>query len=308
MTQLAAGTEGFDTFGVSSKRQSPGRHENLLKLVHCFSVRGPIVDAVARIERDEVHACRQAAEVVGELSGVVGLVVEAGDENVLDEDVAACPDRVVGDGDSELVHRVCLIDGHDLRSDVVVGGIERDSEAHSLPTKQAESAYAVATAGGRDGDAPAGDLVLAVFVKPFDGGDDVVEIVHGFAHSHEDDITDRHVELSTGGISLAHDFVDGEIPDQSHPACLTEGAGPCAAHLGADAECAPGIVGLAHGDDDGLELVAVVGALSELDGLTVGARLDDGQGAGAVVGGERLLGQEGHEAPHLVNRQAVVCA
>ena len=66
---------------------------------------------------------------VGELVGLLDAVVDAVEHHVLDEDAAVAAGVVRAAGGEHLVERVAVVDGHQLRAQRVVGGVQREGEA-----------------------------------------------------------------------------------------------------------------------------------------------------------------------------------
>ena len=94
-----------------------------------------------------------------------------------------------------------------------------------------------------------------------------IEIVHGFAHAHEDEIRDLGLKFVCGMMPLGDDFCCGEVPHASHRGRLAERASHGAAHLARKAQSLPHSTRASfNGHDDRLGLAAIEVAKQEFSG------------------------------------------
>lgn len=139
-----------------------------------------------------VHA--EGADEVGDLLGVLAGVVFAGDEYVLNTDFVAAKLGPLEQGIANLREVVLAIDRHDLGAIGVVGRVERECDAKTMPAFAGhfagEAVDAIDAAHCRDSDVAGGDVCAVVIAEDFDRGDHVFDVVHRLAHAHEDDVVD----------------------------------------------------------------------------------------------------------------------
>jgi hypothetical protein len=136
---------------------------------------------------------------------------------------------------------VGLVDGHDLVTLFVVGGVERQGELefYLVITELADH---LGDAGGGDGDAAGahGEAVIRVG-DPFDSLEDILIIQQGFAHAHEDDIR-QFLPIHPFGLLVdQYDFVIDlvvvKVTLTFHVPCGAELTAQRAADLRGDAGC-----------------------------------------------------------------------
>lgn len=139
-----------------------------------------------------MHA--EGADEVGDLLGVLASVVFTWNQDVFDADFVAA---ILGPLEQSIAHLrkvVLAVDGHDLGAIGIVGSVEGEGDAQAVPAFArdfaGEAVDAVDAAHGRDGDVAGWDVRAVVIAEDFDRGDDVLDIVHGFAHAHKDDVVD----------------------------------------------------------------------------------------------------------------------
>ena len=125
---LAAGGVDVAAAGEADGRPQPVLLERRLERVDRVA-RGPVVDRVGRVVRDQVELVDLRVEQLGELDGLRVAVVDPGQHHVLDEDLTALS-LVMGLARAQnLAQRVALVDRHDLRAQGVLGGVQREREA-----------------------------------------------------------------------------------------------------------------------------------------------------------------------------------
>jgi len=190
---------------------------------------------------EEVHVHAARAEDGGEGAGVVGRVVYAAQEAILDRDGATTAGlkavgggEDVGDGET-FAHR------EELGAGGVVGGVERDGEV-DVETGGGERVDAGNDADGGDGDLAPAEGAEAVVGEAVDGDEDVVEVEHRLAHAHEDDRLEFAPDgegFAAEGEELFNDFTGGEVAFETGLGGCAEIATHGATDLGGNAAGGP---------------------------------------------------------------------
>ena len=175
-------------------------------------------------------------------------------------------------------------------------------------------------ARGRDSDAPSGKLQAFLIGQHADGLTQVIKIIQGLAHAHEDDIGDKAavasghkspvrcgapriiVQTIPGDQHLGDDFRRREIAHQLLRAGVAEGAIQCAADLAGDTQRAP----LALGNINAFHLCSTIepAGRSEPDQPFAGAiladLLADNPGALQRIGFSQPLAQRFRDSGHII--------
>ena len=147
--------------------------------------------AVDRVHGDEVDLHGQAAEEVRDALRVFRRVVLTDDERVLDRDSTPLRERVRPERPHQFGERVFAIDGHEPRTRLVVGGMQRDGQPDLSVEVLAEALDLRDEAARRDRDAPRGEAdAVGVREEPERPRRRVV-VVQRLAHSHEHDAAER---------------------------------------------------------------------------------------------------------------------
>ena len=270
------------------------------------AVEGGVGDLVEAYEVDAaVEGCEESEQGVG-----VGIaVVEASEDDVLKGQssllgafgivvVGLAAEVVLPEQGDYVFDAESALGGHELVAFGGDGVMEGNGEAAWAFVEESHQSFGQPYGGNSDalgapGPAPGGG----------EGGgsaEDVVEIVEGFALSHEDDVGEP--AAFGEGVDLVEDVGGGELCHESLPAGHAEVAGHFAAHLGGDAERGA----LAVGDEDGFDVVTFDSAIEVFDGAVL--RLDAFHGGGdadLVALGQSVasfLGEVGHllDGAHLL--------
>ena len=253
---------------------------------------------------DEVDLGAGGGGAFDEEAGFVEVVVDAFDEDILEGELLFLLRVPVAEGVHEFIDAPLLVHRHDLVAHVVAGAVEGNGEADLLRVV-GEFSDLRDESGSGDGEVPGADVQSPIGGDDLDGLEEMGEVGEGFAHAHEDDVVDLFSADFLGEEDLSGDFVGGEIAREPVESGGAEFAAVGAADLGGDAEGAA--VGLGSveagggGDEDALDVAAVVEAEEELAGGVFGAL-----GFGVLepieieVHGE-FLPQGGGEVGHLLD-------
>ena len=131
---------------------------------------------------------------VGQGLGVVVGVVDVGEQAVLDGgDASGSGVEAFGGGD-DVGDGVAAVGG-DEAARVASSGAWRERARWTLRSASARRSMPGTMPTVRDGDLPPAEAAEVGVGDSPDGGDDVVEVVHGFAHAHEDERREPAVEL-----------------------------------------------------------------------------------------------------------------
>ena len=248
---------------------------------------------------EEVHVHPARAEDGGEGAGVVGRVVYAAEQTILDRHGAAATGLKAVGGGEDIGDGETFAHREESRAGGVVGGVERDGEV-DVEARGSERVDAGNDADGGDGDLTPAEGAEAVVGESIDGGEDVVEVEHRLAHAHENDRLELAADgegFAAEGEELLHDFAGCEV---SLETCLG-GCAKIATHGTANlrGNAAGGAVGAEVRHQHGLDGAAVVEAEEEFRGA-VGGDLAGGEGAGGADNGHgeraQFFGEAGGEA------------
>ena len=203
---------------------------------------------------------------LGERDGLLVAVVDAGEHHVLDEDEPALGGVEAHAGGEHVGERVAVVDGHELRAQRRVGGVQREREADRHVGLR-EAVDAGDPADRRDRGAAVRDADVG---QPPAGGEHVVEVHHRLAHAHEDGVVDG---LDAAEVQrLVEDLRRRQVAAELHRARRAERAGQRAARLRGQAQRAAAVA-IAH--QTGLDRAPVGGVEERLDGAVAGVRLVD---------------------------------
>ena len=228
---------------------------------------------------EEVHMHAACANDGGERAGVVGRIVYAAEEAILDRDGAAAAGLKAVGGGEDVGDRETFAHREELGARGVVGSVERDGEV-DVETGGGEGVDAGDDADGGDGDLAPAEGAEAVVGDAVDRGEDVVEVQQGLAHAHEDEGLEAAADgegFATEGEKLFDDFAGGEVALEAGLGGGAEIAAHGAADLGGNA--AGGAVGAEIGHEHGLDGAGVSEAEEKFGGA-VGGDLAGGEGGG----------------------------
>ena len=184
---------------------------------------------------DEVDVAAELAADADQFVGVLGQVVDAAEQDVLQRDLAAGGVEVVAAGVDEVLNGDEAGPGDDLFAKLVVGGVQADGEGDGQ-VEGGEFADAHGHADGADGDLAGAQAQTPVGGEGGEGGQHVFEVGHGFAHAHEDEVAEpadagQPVQLP----GLLDDLPGGEVAVEPAQARGAELAADRAADLTGDA-------------------------------------------------------------------------
>lgn len=172
---------------------------------------------------------------LGELAGVLGLIVHAAEQEILEGDVLARLERIAFQRRHEIVEMPVRGFGHDLGAEILIGRVKRDGKEGEAAV--AEFAQARLDAAGRNGNAAGGEIHPLVVVQHLKCAGGFAQVEQRLAHAHEDEVADNGVvdavvaEPHTGHENLAQDFPGGHVADKAHRARAAKRAAHRAADL-----------------------------------------------------------------------------
>lgn len=236
--------------------------------------------------------------------GVLAAVVKPLEQDIFKGDLASRPFVKVVQCFDECLDVVGLIDGHDLVSFLVVGGVEGECQ-FEFDLVVAQLADHFGHARGGDGDAAGAHGEAVRRGDSFDGTEDVPVVQQRFAHAHENNITQLLFEyffaLLVDEHDLIVDLVEFEVSFPVHIAGRAEFATQGTADLGGNA----GGFAFVGGDEDTLHEVAVGGAEAAFDGAVAAVlgSVDGKRGEGEGI--SELLAKGFADVRHVVERVGV---
>ena len=246
--------------------------------------RPPEPRALPRVERDQVDLGADALEEARQPDGVLGRLVDAIEQHVLESHPLADREREAAAGGQEILDGPALIHRHEALPHRVRRGVERDRQV-DLQLFLGELLHPADQPHRRHGDPPGG-------VAEGAGMDQEPERLNGglvvgqrLAHAHEDEVGDARsrVEGPAHRRQLADDLSRRQVANEAHGPGEAERAGEAASDLDGEAEGEPVPVG----HEDGVDPGAVGQAKDELLAAVPGR--DDALDLGNL--GESLLRQ-----------------
>ena len=232
----------------------------------------PAVRALGGVVLDEVHVEAAVADEGRETAGVGGGVVDAVEQQVLDEDPATSGVAVPAARGKQVGDRPPVVDRHELRTGVVVRRVKRHGQANRerMMRQLGDPRH---PAGRRDRDLARGQAQTVRVADSPAGLQDCGEVLEGLAHPHEDHIRDvGRVPLGRGRGErhLVHDLLVREVAPRAEPCRRAEPAPQRATHLARHADRpTPARVRDRHGLDPG----AVARPERPLHGPVAGGRV-----------------------------------
>ena len=230
LSSLAAGEESAGGVDVLAARGAEGA-DNAVAVQEVLegadgAGRGGLVGGAGRgVEADEVDAAVESPQGLGEACGVGQVVVEAAEHGVLEREAPLAAPVVLSQQGEDLAEGECLLHGHDGQALLRHGVVEADGEV-ALALLD-EALQAGDDAHGGDGDALGAPAQAPVGGEDAADGQDGVEVVHGFAHAHEDNVGEL-LELGDG-----EELVEDVARRQRAVESLLPGDAEAAAHLAA---------------------------------------------------------------------------
>ena len=199
---------------------------------------------------DEVDVGADAAGDLGEPGGVLGPVVDAAEEQVLEGDLASGAAEVGVARVEESVERGVLGPRDEAAAEIVRGSVQAEGEGDGH-VEVGEAADGPGKADGGHGDLSGADAQSPGGVDGPDGAGDGGEVRERLAHAHEHDVGDAVAAGQTReAVHLLDDLTGPEVPGDAVDARCAEAAPDGAAELARDAR-GPAAVG---GDHDTLDL------------------------------------------------------
>ena len=248
---VLAGEEAAGGHDVLTPRGADGAGdavgvEVVLEARHSLGRGGLEGDVGRGVETDEVDAAIESAQQADQLGGMGKVVVHAAEHGVFEGYAPLAAPVVAAQEGDDIGDGVCLLHGHDVEALGGHGVVETDGHvALALveePFQSGEDAH------GGDGDAVGAPAQAPRGGEHFGAAEDGVEVVHGFAHAHIDDVGEAP-ELGDGE-NLAQDVGGREVAVEALLAGDAEAAAHLAAYLARDAEGGP----VAVGDIDGFDI------------------------------------------------------
>jgi hypothetical protein len=286
--ELAAGGHAFVAAGGADRRVEVVGLEGGLEGGDALGAGAAEFAAGVRVPGDEVELAGEALDERGEAFGVLGGVVDVGEEDVLEGDALAAAQGQVAERREQVAERVLAVDGHQPVADLLGRGIDADGQARWRGREKLLDRGDDPRRG--DGHAAVRQAEALVVAQDVGRGDHVGEVVQRLAHAHEHDVGQPQVGEAA---AREHDLVDHlggrQVAREAHLGGQAELAVHGAADLARDAE--RGAVGLAGdaGDHDRLDARAVGCPKGQLGGAVVGGvDLVDGQDVEAGLLGEQL--------------------
>ncbi len=224
-----------------------------------------------RVVGDQVDLEELRIEQGGQLPCALGRVVDAREQHVLDEHLAAAERDVAFALGEDAGQGIAVVDRHDLGTQPGVGRVDRECEPDRLLDLVDEAGQARHPADGRDRRTAVRDPDLR---QPSRGGEHLVVVQERLAHAHEDEMVDR---LDPAEVEhLVEDLGRAQVAAEAHRTGGAEGARERAPGLGRDAHRAASVA-VAH--QHCFDRMTVPGAEERLDGAVpcLGLVLD-GQG------------------------------
>src|SRR5215207_5326881 len=212
---------------------------------------------------------------------VARLIVHAGEEGVLEEELATGFFDVVAGGVHERGDGVSGDDRHEFLAFFLERGMQGDGQVELLRLV-GEAPDLVHQSACRDGDVPRRQAEAVRVVQDPERKHELFVVQHRLAHPHDDHVGDAlGGDVPGGDEDLFGDLAGLEVALDTEEARRTEGTGHRAADLGRDADRPP----VALGDHDRLYEVTVV-CLEEVLARPVGCSRD---ADGFEDGGRGLL-------------------
>ena len=216
-------------------------------------------------------------------------IVDSWNQHIFHANSRIHPFRERQERSHQVRNRLRTVDGHDLGANPIVRCIQTHREIEPVKSRLRDELSVAPNArnasNGTDGDVNWRHLVGVAIGDHLNSCKDRIDVVHRFAHSHEDHILDGVTRTSSGGIAnheargvkLRNDFGSRQAAHQSHLRGLAEAATHGASHLTGNAQGARGgAIGVAHRNDHGFRLQTVVERHGELHGLAINVSVFDG--------------------------------
>ena len=141
------------------------------------------------VVRNYVQQSRAAFQEFGQLQGMLGAIVQFGEKHVLERQPATTHVEVMVRRVEDLLDADAFIDRHNLRSQFVVGGMQRNGqvitriEFRELVDRRRKS-------NGTDGDSAGADAKAIFCRSEVEGWDQPVDVGQRFAHSHHHNVAE----------------------------------------------------------------------------------------------------------------------
>ena len=127
-------------------------------------------------------ALHEGLHPFGDLCRVLAGVVDAGDQDILDHDLASAADLAELEEDVlEFLHAPFFVEGHEFVADFVVGCVEREGEAELPPAVGLDLFFdptkPIDASDGGDGDGGHRHRGTGLIREALDGAEDFIEVV-----------------------------------------------------------------------------------------------------------------------------------
>lgn len=263
-------------FVIAARHTHGGREifgeETFLKFDDIVRGGGKELAIFEGIKADEIDFCGDGVEAFDEQIGIVRGMVQIFDNDVFEGDALPLVEGEFAQGIEELIEGPDAVGGHDLAAEFIAGGVQANGEvdAEIFGGKLLQSGD---VADGGEGNFSPREVEAGGIEQDFDGAHDVIVIVEGFAHAHEDEIRDAPLLFIGDFLSdedLLEDFVCGEVSSEAERCGSAEGAAEFAADLRGDAEGQS----VRRRDEDGFDDIAILEGEGDFVGAVFGDMFD----------------------------------
>lgn len=185
---MTAGRRDVGATTVADQGEKAAVAEDLLEFFYPDRFGAPEGEWRGLVVGQQVDPAGEFPQQVGEPLGVLGRVVDPGEQDVLDEDHLSAAQGKGAQGFHEPGQGIGAIHRHQPVAGGVVGGVERDGEIHFDVAAEIPDPFHQAAGG--DGEPPFGELEPLLVHEDGERFDQVCVVGQGFAHAHEDQIVD----------------------------------------------------------------------------------------------------------------------
>ena len=268
MPELTAGSQL-----VVPARHSHGCGEifgekTFLKFDNIVGGRGKELAIFERIKADETDFSGDRVESFDKQIGIVWGMVKIFDDDIFEGDALSLVEGEFSQGIKELIERPDTVSGHNPAAQFIACGMQTDGKVNA-EIFRGEFLKPRNMSNGREGNFASGEVEAGGMEQDFDGAHDVIVVVEGFTHAHEDEVGDASL-LFIGDFlrheNLLEDFVGGEISPKTKRCSSAEGAAEFAADLRGDAE-GESVWGR---DENGFDDIAVIEGEGDFIGAVFG--------------------------------------
>lgn len=202
------------------------------------------------IVRNDIEKSRLATQQRRQLAGVLGLVIDAGQQDILKRQPAIGDFQIAVSSSQNVGQADVLVDGHDLVTQRIVRCVQR----HRQVVSRVQFTQAVQLFGQShraDRDSPVTNAQAVVGARFVECWQQIVEVGQRLPHSHHHDIAQSFLrrQPSLKQQHLFHDLAGRQIAIDAVEAAGTKDAPHGAANLSADADRPPIFIAQQHAFD-----------------------------------------------------------